>query len=359
MSRGGLLLVAWWFVSGLWQTAAAQVQVPVHVLEAPTCPSCAIQRYRIATVRDSGFAGGAILTSVHVTALSDGTYLVHAGGEIMTELFRTDRTGRIVARIGGSGEGPGEYRMPWYAAESDSAYLVYDVRLRRVTHLTKADLRVLQTSRIAASPVGHPLLFPDGRHLMNVDRGPGAHARVMNILSPTGEVAVAFDSAGTSAQRVFALIGDSLVVTANSRDGYRLKFFDTAGRLVRIYERRVPWYPPGSGRPLERGEPGFTHLAELEGRLWVMIGAPDRPPALRREDFGPFWDKSTSWVVVEVIDLETHAVIASARVDGYYSRPVAGGFLDALSRLTETGEHVIDIFGYRLSRAPSRDSRDP
>lgn len=88
----------------------------------PTCAACTIERSRVATIDDRGFPGGALGELAWAYALRDGRFLVASLGA----LYVTDRTGRIVRRLGRKGAGPEEFEWPLYFMESDSAYLVVD-----------------------------------------------------------------------------------------------------------------------------------------------------------------------------------------------------------------------------------------
>jgi hypothetical protein len=129
---------------------------------------------------------------------------------------------------------------------------------------------------------------------------------------------------------------------------YVVSFLDSAGAVLRRHERVVDWFPPNEPfRGSFQAARPPTRIADLQvggdGRLWVLIrrAHPDwkatapagGPPVAVRQ--GNPLPSATSFnslfeVVLEVLDPETGALIASRILPGSYR-----GFVDA--------EHIAEI----------------
>lgn len=302
--------------------------------------------------------------------MSNGTYFVSAGAGFMDELYLADRTGRITRRVGRKGEGPGEYEQPWLVAEAPGVYVVFDFALRRTTHLSKESLTVAATWLLPARPATSPAPFADGRYVLNgVLQGSGRQDRPVHIVAPDGRVlrSIGTRETGDRIQRLVAIGGDSTVWVARL-DEYRIERWDTGGTLAAVYERRTSWFPaPGAERRSANvtsdGRPHLLHLYEDSiGRLWVLSGVAKRRPQ-DQGSIGPFWDKSESRLIVEVIDTRAHRLLWSETVPGYYGVPAAGGFFEFSPRLSANNGVLLDIWAYELherqphEHPPSRRSR--
>lgn len=201
-------------------------QGPVVVISGgPSCGDCRIQRYRLATITDSLYPGGATLSSsalVHVRA--DRQFFVAAGGLMgPTDLYLADRSGLVQRQIGRRGRGPGEYLSPFPILETRHVFLVLDAGQRRVTRLAKDDLSVLGTDSLPLWPRTQPAVFTDGRYVVSGPMRWQTDARPVHIVGSTGQVLRSFGEPGRSElrtrrgllERVVAISGDSIVWVAH------------------------------------------------------------------------------------------------------------------------------------------------
>lgn len=82
-------------------------------------------------------AGVDLYRVVGASRLGDGRVVVGNGGA--SEVLVFDGGGRLLGRLGGEGDGPGEYRsLAWVTATGGDTLLTYDSRLRRISILTGA-----------------------------------------------------------------------------------------------------------------------------------------------------------------------------------------------------------------------------
>jgi hypothetical protein len=222
------------------------------------------------------------------------------------------------------------------------------MKLRRVTRLAKKTLDVRGTDPMPASPGEAPEAFPDGRYVLNGDvRPPGSAGHPLHIVSPDGRILRSFGGHTAAAavkanyQRNVGVSGDS-GVWVNRSDGYRIERWDTAGKLLAVYERRVDWFPApdssawNSGIYPENGEPRVGKIHEDEqGRLWVKVAIPRIPPGWVP---GTPWDKSQSEIFIEVLDTRERRVLASLNVKGWFGIPTPGPFFDVdTDRVSDSG----------------------
>ena len=126
---------------------------------APTS-SMAQQRFRLAEEMRIGSIADADYALSEVGELlvgPEGEILVLQPTERTVAVF--DHTGRFVRRIGGKGEGPGEFTRPGRMGWHESGFWVSDVALGRITFFNALG-RVARTTRIAVG-TDEPFHFPN------------------------------------------------------------------------------------------------------------------------------------------------------------------------------------------------------
>jgi hypothetical protein len=331
---------------------------------AATCAECTIERYLLATIHDSAFQGGALLEVSEVFVTRDTTFFVLSDLGLTSELFKADRTGRIVSRVGRTGGGPGEFTKPRFVMETPSSYLVLDVRLNRVTHLAKSDLALQGTREILAlGPIigSFPVAFDDGSFVIESISDLGDAARKpLHIFSAEGERLRSFGIGdSTRKDRILAPGGPVL-----SRDGglwlaeynrYRVEKWDRDGNLVDVIERETEWFPWPAPEPAAGQR--FATLGGVgqdeDGLLWTHIAM--RPRIERRlpdggTRLGVDPDPSHAETIIEVFDPARRTLLASTRMAGWASYAAAGGFYQVEYDASPSGEPLIRVWAYRLRR---------
>lgn len=96
------------------------------------------------------------------TVLPDGRIVVVNSGSQEIRIY--DGEGRPLERLGGNGDGPGEFRQPALAGVRGDTLIVYDMNLRRVT-LLHPDAGVLGDYSVGGEGGGFPVpqgMFADG-----------------------------------------------------------------------------------------------------------------------------------------------------------------------------------------------------
>lgn len=208
-------------------------------------------------------AGVDLYRVVGASRLGDGRVVVGNGGASQILVF--DGGGRLLGRLGGEGDGPGEYRsLAWVMATGGDTLLTYDSRLRRISILTGAGEIVGSSSPeptgdaffpeflgtfadgALLAVVGQP--FPDatapefryrdsltvlrydrdGHLLDELGRFPNQEAFV--VRSETGDLAWSEIPFG----RRTALAVDAAAFHLITGDAYEIRTYDTAGDLRRI-----------------------------------------------------------------------------------------------------------------------------
>ena len=335
--------------------ASGQIQ-PLTISGPPTCADCRIERHLLATIHDSTYRGGALagFAIVHVT--SDTTFFITAGPDL-DELYFADRDGTIVRRVGRSGEGPGEYKDPRYVTETDSAFVVFDVRVNRATYLTKDSLALIRTMRLPATPLRKPpVVFLDGSFLFRSNiRSRDRAGLALHAVTPGGTISHSF---GPRPQAFpdrltiggMAASGDSAVWIA-PLDRYRLELWSREGNLLLLVDRPAPWF--NSREEIENAAGvRYNHIQGLyedqDGRLWVHA------IELTRAGFGRIVpDPAASASIIEVLDPIQARVLAFSRESGVMAYSAGGpGFYQQASRLSDGLLLLIDVWAAELRIGP-------
>ena len=310
----------------------APTSPPKTVLaDGPTCAQCVVERYRLATVTDDSLPGpvGPFAT---ITVTSTGHILLARLG--ITTPFLADQRGIVIRQIGREGRGPGEYQQAWYAVESKDGYYVPDIKTARITHLSREFEMRSSFTFPAAQLLTAPVLVDD-RLVVNAEiRTRNSVAQPIHVIAPDGRVVRSFGN-GASAQgplhRALAAGAQGTVWVA-PRDRYRLEQWDTAGHLRTVVERPVSWF---SSSEAAAGNHRIRQIyQDKDGLLWVHI-------ILR---------SATKATIIEVIDPVRRQVVASGRIEGWGSDPVAGGFYMNRYEESSTGKPRLEVWGFRLRR---------
>ena len=127
-----------------------------------------------------------------------------------------------------------------------------------------------------------------------------------------------------------------------------------------VIEREVPWFPWPAGERVA----GVTYAQiqgvseDHQGRLWVYIGQRKLAPmegmveqggqlrAVGRMRVSP--NPADYVSVVEVLDTQTGALIASTRTEGVKAYYISTGMFEYVRGESASGEPLIEIWTYRL-----------
>ncbi len=332
------LVVATMLAVGADSAAAQQPRLAGPVTRIGDAPSCRTCHLIAVPVGQLGGNGGDVDDAggfVAMQALPDGS--IAALPFRAMEVWKLARDGRIIARFGRAGEGPGEFRRPLelVTGAGDSLY-VFDNQLARVSVWTAAGAYVrtfhLPNATDAFLPIGGDAAFVAG-HVYG-----GTNLTQLMSAFPLHFVrndSVQF-SFGTPIRRIDArepfqfsrfLVGyHGSVLALHHSYQYAVDEWDPTGHLVRRFIREPSWFT------------SFTHFAGaspdtppspavagawLEGdQLWIVVSraAPTWREAFAKQptrgEGGQVYYQTEHpelryQSVVDVIDLRRRALVAS------------------------------------------------
>lgn len=250
--------------------------------------------------------------------------------------------------VGRQGEGPGEYKWVRWIKSRGGKLHVIDPFQGRVTVLDDQSFEILRESRY---PAGHYVLggaevVHDSLYVVNALLFTSERAGyALHAFGADGELRHSFDEVseayapytsetemGVIRQLLHSNLDNGL--WAANRNRYQLDLWDvTTGHRMDRLVREVDWFPShGRELPVIPGEPPPPTILDLQqdgrGRLWVMIRVPSNQWAEhvipRPGDAHPEFDAyvlrdgglGAFDTLVEVIDVSSARVVASARLDG-------------------------------------------
>jgi hypothetical protein len=274
-----------------------------------------------------------------------GTQLVRdARGNIFggsyqgAQLMKWGPDGKLLAVVGGPGDGPGELGRGGistfvvgdtiYVKDSHQHWVVYDSSLRVV--------RYADTGPISAYGRYDTHFIPPDR-IVSTHQKRGLAGFSIAVLTRTGEVIRRFGPIPQTAEefqprpRASVYLKDGrlwVAPVAGPRAGYRIEIWDTAGVLLDSIVRAVPWFVAKPGyeadyRANPEGRPfPFPSLslifADSAGMVWAVSTLPKGPAseqAIRSASIGNY--RKTFGEVMEfnfdVFDARTKELVASRR----------------------------------------------
>lgn len=207
----------------------------------------------------------------HVTRLSDGTIVVANGGS--QELRYYDAAGEHVRTVGGTGEGPGEYRTISYMRRlAGDSLLIFDSRNRRLTILDAAGSHSRNESTLQdGTAMGVQAALEDGTLLIQVSK-----TRITPESVEMARDTVYFEVVGNAAatRLPYEYQGGERSMTVNSADG---QIFGIQIRTVAYARNRVvaagrDMFVVGSTDTYE------LHVADGTGTVHTIVRRPDVQP---------------------------------------------------------------------------------
>lgn len=354
-------------------TVVGQEVDSVTVRGGPQCPHCRLILDSLADLGDIE-GPGAVNEQAHLWRDALGRFIVWAPvNDGVLQVF--DENGDYVRSFGRGGQGPGEYVRPRLLAEAGDIFFIFDTPQLRLTRVGQ-DFQVLETA-VLPTFVGSVIRLEDGSFV-------SASVDAMGLTpSSFGQPLYHISADGTELLRSFGSVirtvplGEASrlrrTLATSRRQGfwaahvrrYRIERWDPDAGLLSVIERNVPWFEPyakSQGSATEvRPNPSLRALQEDEdGLLWVLVSVPDgdwRPMPPARVEGGMEFISSAQRndlhdTVVEVLDVEKGALVASLRVDahlfGFFPGP---GVVYAYAE-DEAGHPRYRIFRLHLTSVP-------
>ncbi len=252
------------------------------------------------------------------------------------------RTGHLLAEIGRTGDGPGEYRFPTLATfgPSDSAAIV-DVRAARITVLTP-DLRFARSFHLDSSTLSALEWLPNGGFVLAAAiRTPQRVGHAMHLLDPSGSIIASLGEGDAvvgprtpDRNRLLQAVGTGFYAV-DALTTIRVEYWENM-TLRRRWQVDSPFFPdqppPGDKRPFASRLTSF-HVDD-HGILFLLTSVP-RPNwrdgvKSRQENGQEVFDivdrEKLISTVVEAIDLTSGQVLARLRTDRVLQGFLKGGY---------------------------------
>jgi hypothetical protein len=265
-------------------------------------------------------------------------------------------TVRRYAVLGGRGPGVGG-NIVRILAVGDSLH-VFDSDLARQTVLRR-DGSVVRTRPLTPG-IRAAAVLQNGCVFAYAVCGYGCEAYPFHVFADTGRL-VSFGGSGETdlslRARWSAVAADGNSAWTARASSYRLYRWSETGEPIDSIIRDVPWFSDHETPPYRHGlrprpKIGDIHLDERR-RLWILIHVADdrwadqfrdapSPDMRFNGDMESYWD-----TFLEVIDLGSRRVLASARYDEYIPRFTSRGELVA-ERQAINGEPYLEIWHLRL-----------
>jgi hypothetical protein len=292
------------------------------------CVECEIVLERVGILNDAFDPGALPDRMAYADRDAAGRILTIARGG--SSVLVLDASGNFVARLGGPGEGPGEFRTIRRAliGPGDSIH-VHDWGTGRVT-VYGPDLRLARMQRMAHLP---SLVLPDGAYVVIADplQTAGNFGHVVRIIGPDGFMLRSF---GTDSP-AYGANTDMLATrwVAQAREGdiwtaapgrYTLVRWDpSTGERVQEVVVESDWFQETASWPADertRPPPVIESIWQDNDLLWVVLRDADLdweppPPVLanvERVMHAEEYEQEYDWVI-EAIDPDDGSVIASHR----------------------------------------------
>jgi hypothetical protein len=344
----------------------AQTVIP----DAPSCGACSIEvqeLFRFESTPNNPIPG----PPLSVTVDAQGRFWLYFREEAP---WIYDQSGKFVRQIGRRGEGPGEFKNPFYGVRiTGDSIVVLDAELGRATVISP-NLQIGRAVRVpypvTVMAVGQWPSAIAAAHMYNADR----------IGWPLHEIS--FDSATASLGKSLGVnrgelrpgqYGSILQTISNPRSGafwaadvgrYRIAHWRFDGSLQRVIERHPSWFQGESrvwmGNPTTPPPPLIRALYDDEaGNLWVFT-------LVARSTWQNYWPSGLQpgqelspvlspaphllrQTMIEVLDVHANRVVSRATIDAYVMHAIPGNRVVAYSE-SRNGDPVVRLMRFRLIR---------
>jgi len=339
----------------------APLQGVAQTVSIPDQPQCDLCELTLSPVLTLGNANSDIPYDVPVAASVTNNRLFLTMRADPAQVFVFDLEGNYIAKFGRNGAGPGEYRIIEHIISDNNLLYILDRPLQRATVLD-ANFEVRQVFRLPVRPL-RALLFSSDQLILNaIVPTADLVGMPLHTVDTTGAIAASFGETETpfslrsplSAVRNLAKLPSDSVFWSAHRDRFQIDAFTASGKLVRSVVRVAPWLPIYEAA----AEPPIASVADITfdeaGLLWVLITARQEnwrsaldAAQANRDPAGvnsKVWDS-----IIEVIDLNSGAVLARKRYDEHLIRFAGPRFLTSYKQ-HEDGTPQITVWRVTLSR---------
>lgn len=341
----------------------------------PTCAECRVEVRPVARLGERDGPGALASRPYHITRDSRGRFYVVTPETPNEAPLVFDAQGRFLARLGRSGDGPGEFRSAsWIGVGPNDSVYVIDQVTARLTVLD-SEYNVVRTARVPPN-IWTAVRLRDGRIVINTDVRDRQRAGLpLHLLGQDGTLLGSFGS-----ERPILLPGQPIrtIRWLWSSDGvriwslphahsYLIELWDSTGRRELGLSVSSPWHPhyevylePTPSRP---PSPRLMGMWEDDhGRIWVIGHAHDpewseglgRP--VRSEGQLVYRVKDLQLVydgVVDVLDPRSGRMLTTRRFDQTWDIVIGRGLVGGV-REGADGWPYVDVFLFNLL-APSKD----
>lgn len=345
-------------------TAGAASQSTLTIPERTTCPDCSIRRTLISTLHDTGrtaLLGG---WTPAIAVSSKGTVYLADMDRHAVAVF--SRAGTLIGRVGRKGAGPGEFGLiDRIVVTPGDSILVFDVGNRRMS-LFSPTMALVREAPLPGQVLA-AIARPDGSVLANMVIASSDQAGFpIHVLDSRGTITGSFARTDGgyrvryegALSRSMAAHGTQYLYVARHQE-YVVELWDLHTRsLVRMWERRAPWFRPWRILP-RLAEPPPTSIQNglwrsRTGLLWVLVQVPDRDFRVAVEKGGVHGETvrdMSKWLdtMIEVIDPGANRVLVRQRLDRVMLSFVGNGFAYS-SVVDRDGVPAIEIWQLDLER---------
>lgn len=348
----------------------AEHQEPKPIaLSSIECSGCAVDLIQTIRLGDDSGPGMIERTDVLVQR-GNGDFVLHLQFDPgFLSVFDSD--GIFRERIGGQGQGPGEFRtIQELIAFGNDELIAFDYQNQRGSIISVGGETVRTIPLRGVLPTQTGVVASQGDSLLVINRHIRTPDRVgypLHLVDFNGNVRTSFGARGDVEvntdeklyKRRLAESPDGSVWAASlrpyvlnqwSRDGLRVKSYTRQPEWFVIEDPFVPISPEG-GRYSEVLDIDFDAQA---GQLWVLIQVPslddDWASGLiseeygGRREYGPGDYSKIYDTMVEVIDVRDDRLIASQRFDPAFRRFVGRGLISSFGVDTKRGVEFIDVW---------------
>lgn len=258
-----------------------------HIMGSSTCPTCELRLTEVAILGSADGPGALESEAVIVRQDKLGRYFVF--NELGSSINVYGATGEYITTIGRPGSGPGEYRaISSVAFSAGDSVNVFDMALTRQS-LYSPTLEYLHSRILDVPPSSRAVLLPENQLVIAAAVPTADLAGLpLHLLDETGRRIRSFGAANpifdvrtTSGLRFVANAGDTAVWVAHW-NRYRLELWSVGegeNRPLLVFDRDVPWFPPGIEDKESVDLPPATRVVDLRvddgGRLLVLTRVAD------------------------------------------------------------------------------------
>jgi hypothetical protein len=190
---------------------------------APGALGWTVEDAPLVSISDGDEAGGPLFQVTDAMRLRDGRIVVASAGTHEIRIYGAD--GRLLRVVGRAGEGPGEFRAPfWLGRLGGDSIAVWDAALRRFSVFTPAGEFVR-----GVSPSGLQGVFPKAVGVLPGGRFVLASSTSSQVLPPPGQARrdtaafVVIDADGTVADTLGRFPGEEMIAVGTPATGFLMR----------------------------------------------------------------------------------------------------------------------------------------